>query len=329
MGMVSRIAVIIPYYQRRIGLLAEALTSVFAQTAPNVVSIIVIDDGSPHPALAELADFSTVERSRIMLIEQKNAGVSAARNKGIDSLSPDIDLVAFLDPDDRWSSDHVANAVAAFELGAAFYFSDFHRDNSEMTRFERSRISPDPRTRLQTGDNLYHYEGNVIFDMVRLTMIGTSTVIMQRRLIGNRRFWDEVSASEDIYFWANCLFGNEEHVFFSTNCEAFYRSTEGLISSSIWGSRRILEVITDQLRVLHGLTAFIVGNPPFQDWIIAERRRLGREFFINARHRVLHFKPIDPKLLATFVRFWLSPLPPSPGPLQSIPKSMHNKSDRP
>ncbi len=318
MALSNSIAVIIPYYQKRAGFLAEALTSVFAQTAPNVACIIVIDDGSPHPASAELADFTVIERSRIILIEQQNAGVSAARNKGIDSLPPDIDLVAFLDPDDRWCPDHAANAVAAFELGAAFYFSDFRRDNSEKTRFERSRINPDPRTRLQTGDNLYHYEGTVIFDMVRSTMVGTSTVIMQRSLIGNRRFWQEVSASEDIYFWADCLFGKEGDVFFSTNCEAFYRSTDGLISSSVWGSRRILEVITDQLRVLHGLTAFVAGNPIFHDWIIAERRRLGREFFINARHRALHFKPIDLKLLATFVSLWLSPLPPMTTPLHSI-----------
>lgn len=311
--MLNRIAVIIPYYQRRVGLLADALTSVFAQTAPNVVCIIVIDDGSPHPASAELADFSTIERSRIMLIEQQNAGVSAARNRGIDNLPPDIDLVAFLDPDDRWSSDHIANAVAAFEHGAMFYFSDFRRDNSEKTRFERSRLHPNPITKLQAGENIYHYDGaTVVFDLARSTMIGTSTVIMHRQLIGHHRFWNEISASEDIYFLAHCLSGHEEGVFFSTNCEVFYRSTDGLISSSVWGSHRILEVISDQLRVLYGLTALAAGNPTFQDWLIAERLRLGREFFINARHRALHLKPINLKLLANFVRHWLTPIRPMP-----------------
>lgn len=308
--MSNRIAVIIPYYQQRVGLLAEALTSVFAQTAPNVVCIIVIDDGSPHPASAELEDLSVIERSRIKLIEQRNAGVSVARNRGIENLPPDIDLVAFLDPDDRWSPDHIANAVTAFEHGAMFYFSDFRRDNSEKTRFERSLLHPNPMTRLLAAENIYHYDGAVIFDMFRSTMIGTSTVIMQRRLIGHHRFWHEVSASEDLYFWAQCLFGHEESVFFSTICEAFYRSTDGLISSSVWGSRRILEVIRDQLRVLHGLTALAAGNPTFQDWIIAERLRLGREFFINARHRALHLKPINLGLLANFVRLWLTPIRP-------------------
>lgn len=307
--MENSVAVIIPYYQKRKGLLADALRSVFAQTAQNVACIIVVDDGSPHPASAELMDFNPVERSRIVLIEQQNAGVSAARNSGLDSLPPNIDLVAFLDPDDRWSPGHIANALAAFEHGAMFYFSDFQRDNSDKTRFERSRLSPDPTTRLPTGDNLYRYSGSLVFDLVRFTMVGTSTVIMHRRLINNHRFWREVSAFEDLLFWVTCLFSHEDNVYFSTNCEAFYRSTDGLLSSAVWGSSRVLESISDHLRILHKLTAFAIGNTPFQDWIIMERRRLGHEFFINLRHRTLRFRPIDLKLLFTFLRVWFSPLP--------------------
>jgi succinoglycan biosynthesis protein ExoW len=303
------IAVIIPYYQRRSGLLSQALASIFAQIAPNVTCIIIVDDGSPHPASVELAGFSVSERSRIMLIEQHNAGVSAARNKALDNLPSHIEIVAFLDSDDRWSVDHIANALAAFDQGATFYFSDFRRDNSQNTRFERSCLRPDPMTRLQAGNNLYRYQGPVIFDMVRSTMVGTSTVVMRRYLIGDRRFWKDVSASEDIYFWASCLFGRENGVYFSINCEAFYNSTDGLISSARWGSRRILEATSDQLRILYQFTEFAIGNSPFQDWIVAERRRLGREFFINLRHRVLRFKPVNLKLVFNFLRFWLTPLP--------------------
>lgn len=308
MTMISRVAVIIPYYQWRVGLLADALTSVFAQTAPNVVSVIVIDDGSPHPASAELAELSAAERSRIMLIEQQNGGVSAARNRGINSLSPDIDLVAFLDPDDRWSTDHVANALAAFEQGALFYFSDFRRDNSQQTRFERIGFCPDPKTRLRAGKNLYRYEGDIIFDMTRSPMSGTSTVIMKRSLIGKHRFREDISAFEDLLFWLTCLSKSEKSVIFSTNCEALYCSTDGLITSAVWGSRRSLEVISDQVRVLYALTAFANGKPEFQDWISAERRRLGREFFITAGYRAFHLKPIHPRILVNFLRVWLSPI---------------------
>lgn len=303
-----RIAVIIPYYQKREGLLSEALKSVFAQTSPNVACIIVVDDGSPHPATAELRNFSASERSRITLIEQKNAGVSAARNKGIDSLPPDVDLVAFLDPDDCWSPNHVSNAIAGFELGATFYFSDFRRTNSDTTRFERSRVHPDPAKKLKTGENLYRYEGDVVFDMVRSTMIGTSNVIMQRDLIGNHRFPDDISASEDLLFWATCLFGQGDHVIFSTNCEAICCSSDGLISSVTWGSNRSLEVIYDKLRILHEFANFAAGNSPFQDWVFAEHRRLGHDFYINARHRALHLKLLSPRLLVKFIQCWLTPL---------------------
>jgi succinoglycan biosynthesis protein ExoW len=96
------IAVIITFFQREAGLLSRALRSVSDQVDVKVSTIIVVDDGSPAPERTEIATFSESERLHITLIKQPNAGVSAARNRGLDALLEAIELIAFLDSDDRW-----------------------------------------------------------------------------------------------------------------------------------------------------------------------------------------------------------------------------------
>ena len=49
-------AVVIPYFQRAPGILARALASIATQQhGPHNLKVLVVDDGSPAPAQAELA----------------------------------------------------------------------------------------------------------------------------------------------------------------------------------------------------------------------------------------------------------------------------------
>ncbi|WP_030153410.1 glycosyltransferase family 2 protein [Oerskovia turbata] len=87
--------------------LAEALASVATQTYPHV-ELVVVDDGSPDPAvirgLVEDAGAGTVVRL-------DPSGVSAARNTGVRHTHGE--LLAFLDDDDRWHPDRLRLAVDA------------------------------------------------------------------------------------------------------------------------------------------------------------------------------------------------------------------------
>ena len=88
------VSVIIPNYNYA-HYLPETLDSVLGQGYPNI-EIIVVDDGSQD-------DSENVIRSygeRVRLIKQKNQGVSAARNRGVQESSGE--LIAFLDADDVW-----------------------------------------------------------------------------------------------------------------------------------------------------------------------------------------------------------------------------------
>ena len=76
--------------------LKEALESAVRQTYNNL-EIIVIDDGSTDGS-AEICDAFAQKDTRIIVVHQKNRGLSAARNVGLDRMTGDV--VAFLDSDD-------------------------------------------------------------------------------------------------------------------------------------------------------------------------------------------------------------------------------------
>lgn len=90
-----KVSVVIPLYNKA-PYIARALDSVLAQTVQDF-EIIVVNDGSTDRSETIVNGYND---PRIHLINQKNQGVSAARNRGIDAAQ--AELVAFLDADDEW-----------------------------------------------------------------------------------------------------------------------------------------------------------------------------------------------------------------------------------
>ena len=95
------ISVVIPLYNKE-KQIAHTLQSVFNQTFQDF-EVVIVDDGSIDGSVAEVEKFSDL---RIRLIHQKNAGVSVARNRGIEEAKSD--LIAFLDADDEWKPEYLA-----------------------------------------------------------------------------------------------------------------------------------------------------------------------------------------------------------------------------
>jgi glycosyltransferase involved in cell wall biosynthesis len=100
--MKALISVIIPVYNVE-KYLRECLDSVLAQTYANL-EIILVDDGSSDGCGAICDDYAKKD-NRIRVIHKQNAGVSAARNDGIDAAKGEY--VCFIDSDDWVESNYV------------------------------------------------------------------------------------------------------------------------------------------------------------------------------------------------------------------------------
>src|SRR5689334_16705072 len=114
------IGVVVPAYNAA-AWVGDAIASVLAQTHGDW-SLVVVDDGSTDATIAAMARFND---PRIRLVRQLNAGVSAARNRGIAELfgaTPSRQPppareggVVFLDADDWLAPDALSRLSAALD----------------------------------------------------------------------------------------------------------------------------------------------------------------------------------------------------------------------
>lgn len=111
--MNASVSVVIPAYNAE-AFVGPALESVLAQTLPPL-EILVIDDGSTDDTGARAAAIPGVR-----CIRQANAGVSAARNRGIEAARGRF--VAFLDADDVWEPEKLATQLDGLD-DSRFAFS--------------------------------------------------------------------------------------------------------------------------------------------------------------------------------------------------------------
>jgi len=98
------ISVVIPLYNKEKEVW-RAVSSVLSQTITDF-EVIVINDGSTDKG-PEIAKSFNDPRMRV--IDQANAGVSEARNRGITEAQ--ADLIAFLDADDEWAPDFLETII--------------------------------------------------------------------------------------------------------------------------------------------------------------------------------------------------------------------------
>ena len=92
----EKISVIVPVYKIKEQYLKECIESISKQTYSNL-EIILVDDGSPDNC-GEICDLYAEKDSRIMVLHQKNQGVSMARNNAVQKATGE--WITFIDADD-------------------------------------------------------------------------------------------------------------------------------------------------------------------------------------------------------------------------------------
>ena len=182
-------SVIIPCYNRAWAL-AEAVDSVLAQDYNNF-ELIIVDDGSADNTPDLLDEYT----GKLTLIRQENAGVSAARNRGIESSRGDF--LAFLDSDDTWLPQKLSRQMEFMTR----YPEALICQTQEIWIRNNTRVNPRTCHKKPSG---------MIFEpSLALCLVSPSAVMMKRDLFDKVGYFDErLPACEDYDLWlrVSCRF---------------------------------------------------------------------------------------------------------------------------
>lgn len=200
-GLVS---VVIPTYNRA-AMLVEAIRSAQVQAcAP--MEIIVVDDGSTDDTAARVREIPGVK-----FFIQRNAGPSAARERGLKSARGEF--IAFLDSDDLWSPEFLAESLRGLTAtGAGFVFANWREVDATG-----KEICPD---KFATRTYLKDFPARAIGDWLALTpeqardlfirhSASPPTAVVMRRSCVPPGGWDaKARVGEDRLFFVDALFAS-------------------------------------------------------------------------------------------------------------------------
>lgn len=212
-----QISVIIPTWNRA-STIKRAVESVLAQTQP-VFEIIIVDDGSTDETNTILNRISGIK-----VMSQDNAGVSAARNKGINAAGGD--WIALLDSDDEWLPEKIAQQCAAIqkEPGTRICHCD------EIWIRNGVRVNPKHKHR--------KYGGWIYQHCLPLCAISPSAAMLRRDVFDTVGWFDEsLPACEDYDYWLR-LCATEPVTFVDEMLLKKYGGHEDQLSQRHWGMDR-------------------------------------------------------------------------------------------
>ena len=176
------VSVIIPTYNRA-WVLKTAIDSVLCQDYPNI-ELIVIDDGSQDNTKELLKGY----KSKIIVLYQDNAGVSAARNLGIKKSTGEF--IALLDSDDSWDKRKISCQM------------EFFMENSDALICQTEEIWIRNKKRVNPKIKHKKPSGMIFEQSLHLCLVSPSAVMMKRELFDIKGYFNEdFIVCEDYDLW--------------------------------------------------------------------------------------------------------------------------------
>jgi glycosyltransferase involved in cell wall biosynthesis len=230
--LLSTVSVCIPCHNEaeRVEL---TIRSVLQQTAfEQIKEIILVDDGSSDNTGEVIRSF-TAKRMSLTIVEQKNKGVAAARNRAMKVANGKF--IAFLDGDDLWDPRKIELQIPCFsDSSVGLVYSDYIQFESDVFR-DGTLI----RVRRLTGRghqlarDFYENDGPIL----------PSAVILRRNVyedIGG--FSEQYCVAEDTEYWMRIALAGYGFCHIKEGL-CFKRRRKGSLSHDF---ERWVEVIEDQ-----------------------------------------------------------------------------------
>lgn len=203
----------------------DAVQSALDQTVPPV-DVIVVDDGSTDGSVGLLEE-KFGAHPNVRVIRSENAGQLSAFRKGFAASTGDV--VAFLDADDYWASQHLQHAVAVFrqEPQVDFVFTNLTLVGSAAGMWHKGAEDQEIGVRVLQAFHLQPWVGSP-----------TSALLIRRPLChklldvpeGMLPDW-KTRADDCLVYGAGVLGGNK---YYSAKPTAYYR----VHASNRWYGRR-------------------------------------------------------------------------------------------
>ena len=169
------VSVVVPVYQVE-PYLERCLDSLLAQTLRDI-EIVLIDDGSPDRCGA-ICDAYASRNPQIRVIHQKNAGLSAARNTGIEAATGEY--IMFVDSDDWVEPDFCR---IPFEIAKAHA--------ADLVVFQHYSVKKWKRVPMDCGnlqEGLVTEEMGIYQDYLRFWMVPAWNKLFRKKLFQDYRF---------------------------------------------------------------------------------------------------------------------------------------------
>ena len=223
--MDDKITVIVPVYNVE-NYLRKCLDSIMAQTYKNI-EIIVVNDGSTDTSGEICKEFSGMDH-RIIYIEQENAGLSAARNTGLNNMSGDY--VTFVDSDDWIEQDYIETLYKKIveyqaDISVGNYYSYNEDEETYYFHIYGDSYYEKVYDNISIFENLYESQ-----EMKSFALISAWGKLYKAKLSDYLRF-DKGKLGEDGYFNQKMYLSVNKVVYLNKGLYA-YRQRSGSITNT-------------------------------------------------------------------------------------------------
>lgn len=222
-----KISVIIPIYNGE-KTIKETIQSILNQTFADF-EIVAINDGSKDSTLEIISSF---EDPRLNIFSYENAGLSAARNRGIAKAKGEY--ISFIDADDMWTDHKLEEQLKALQSNSwasvAYSWTNFVDENGKF---------------LRSGCHI-NANGDVFLQLLRINFIqsGSNLLVKTEALARVGNFDEFLDAVEDWDMWLRLA---ESYQFVCVPLpQILYRvssSSTSMSSQVLKMEQRILQVI--------------------------------------------------------------------------------------